>query len=196
MAVKQGMMMPVRAGVQREDLAEAYMCGTCHGVYFARPSDPYYGETPEESASEVTCSLCDENAPLSKRYWTGLTTLAWAYLENGGSAWEQKASDFGFPSFDEVFIDRSCFDGGSRFRFTYEGADVTAETTTIGWFPPVPFWDSFANVLDGGGDRFAPRVLALELVNRVRHDLKLKYGEGSEPETLSVQHAGAEGGEA
>ena len=176
MAVKQAMMMPIRAGVQREDLAEAYMCGTCHGVYFARPSDSYYGETPEEAASEVTCSLCDESAPLSKRYWMGLTTLAWAYLENGGSAWEQKASDFGFPSFDEVFIDYPYIDGGSKFCFTYEGADVTARTSTIEWFPPsLPFWGSFANVLDGGGDRFAPRVLALELVNRVRHDLELKY---------------------
>lgn len=153
-----------------------FQCQVCHGkVYDRDPVSPSDRESISRRVSEMTCSLCDENAPLSKRYWMGLTTLAWAYLENGGSAWEQKASDFGFPSFDEVFIDYPYIDGGSKFLFTYEGAKVTAETTTIGWFPPVPFWDSFANVLDGGGDRFAPRVLALELVNRVRHDLELKY---------------------
>lgn len=168
-------MLPVRSGDRREVFTEAYKCGICHGVYFARRSDPAYGASPEETASEVACSLCDETAPLSKRYWMALTTLAWAYLENGGCATKTKASDFGFPSVDEVFVDRLCFEGGSTFRFTYKGAAITAEVATISWFPPTPFWDAFAGIIDGKGDRFSPRALALELVNRVRHDLRLDY---------------------
>lgn len=168
-------MLPVRASDRREVFTEAYKCGICHGAYFARRSDPAYGVSPEEASSEVTCSLCDETAPLSKRYWMALTTLAWAYLENGGCATKTKASDFGFPSFDSVFIDRLCFEGGSEFRFTYKGAAITAEVATISWFPPTPFWDAFAGIIDDKGDRFSPRTLALELVNRVRHDLRLDY---------------------
>lgn len=175
MAVKQRMMMPVRAGVQREDFTSAYVCETCHGVYFARWSNPNYGTSAEAATSEVACSLCDETAPLSRRYWMALTTLAWAYLENGGCATKTKASDFGFPSVDEVFVDRLCFEGGSSFRFTYKGAAITAEVATISWFPPTPFCDSFADIIDDKGARFSPRALALELVNRVRHDLTLKY---------------------
>lgn len=168
-------MLPVRSGDRREIFTEAYKCSTCHGVYFARQSDPSYGVSPEEASSEVACSLCDETAPLSKRYWMALTTLAWAYLENGGCATETKAADFGFPSVDEVFVDRLCFEGGSTFRFIYKGAAITAEVATISWFPPTPFCDSFADIIDDKGARFSPRALALELVNRVRHDLTLKY---------------------
>lgn len=171
----KGTMLPVRAGNRREVFTEAYKCGTCHGVYFARRFVPSYGASPEANASEVACSLCDETAPLSKRYWMALTTLAWAYLENGGCATKTKASDFGFPSFDEMFVDRLCFEGGSFFRFTYEGADITAEVATISWFPPTPFWDTFAGIIDDKGARFSPRLLASELVNRVRHDLSINY---------------------
>lgn len=168
-------MLPVRASDRREVFTEAYKCGICHGVYFARRPDLSYGDNLEETVSEVACSLCDETAPLSKRYWMALTTLAWAYLENGGCATKTKASDFGFPSFDEVFIDRLCFEGGSFFRFTYKGADITAEVATISWFPPTPFWGSFADIIDSEVPCFSPKTLASELVNRVRHDLKLNF---------------------
>ena len=172
----KGTMLPVQAGDRREVFTEAYKCRICQGVYFARRSDPSYGTSPEETASEVACSLCDDaTAPLSKRYWMALTTLAWAYLENGGCATKTKASDFGFPSFNEVFIDRLCFEGGSTFRFTYKGADITAEVATISWFPPTPFWSSFVDIIDSEVPCFSTKTLASELVNRVRHDLKLNY---------------------
>lgn len=172
----KGTMLPVRARDRREVFTEAYKCRICHGVYFARRPDPSYGTSPEETASEVACSLCDDaTAPLSKRYWMALTTLAWAYLEHGGCATKTKAADFGFPSVDSVFIDRLCFEGGSEFLFTYKGAAITAEVATISWFPPTPFCDSFAGIIDSEVPCFSPKTLASELVDRVRHDLRLDF---------------------
>lgn len=190
MAVKQAMMVPVYVSAwQDEDIPEAYRCGACHGVYFTRVLDPDWDVIPEEPAFEVTCSLCNERAPLSDRYWMALATLAWAYLENGGCC--RKGPELGFPSFDEVRVDGHDFNE-STVDFTHMGAYVTAMTTDIEWHAPAPLWVSFSGILDNAGGRFAPDVLALEVVNRVRHDLELEYWENAGSETRALQNASRE----
>ena len=172
MAVKQEMTQPFGSGDQRKELPETYVCGTCHGVYPPMLFDRDCASGPDGAASDVRCSLCDEQAPLSERYWTALSTLAWRCRERGCST--MKGCELGFPSFDMVV---------ANFRdlheifamFSYKGAEIKAMTTNIEWQVPFPDWVSFARIIDSEGDRLSVRLLALEVVNRVRHDLELKY---------------------
>ena len=162
MAVKQEITQPFGSGDQRKELPETYVCGTCHGVCPPMLFDLDCASGPDGAASDVRCRLCDEQAPLFERYWTALSTLAWRCRERGCST--MKGCELGFPSFDMVIANVQ--DLHEIFAlFSYKGTEIKAMTTNIEWEVLSP----------GEGDRLSVRLLALEVVNRVRHDLELGY---------------------
>ena len=121
---------------------------------------------------KLRCMLCDESAPLIERYRMAVNTLGWLSYECPppiGYVF------FRSPSFNSVIYDDE--DGVSTWiRFDYEQATVVA---TLGGFTITVGGEEkerwFGSDLDAGGDKLTPRILAQEVVNRVRHDLKLKY---------------------
>lgn len=145
-----------------DDRLTAYECEVCHGVSLDRCQDP----------GELTCVLCDEAAPLEEKYRMALNTLGWLSTVH--------APPIGYvyfrsPSFKRVVYDAE--DGEETWvLFEYEHAIVQAD---LGGFDIMVGGEErrrwLGRGLDADGGRFSPRMLALEVVDRVRHDLKLKY---------------------
>ena len=145
-----------------DDRLTAYECKVCHGVSLVRCADE----------GKLRCLLCDESAPLIERYWMAVNTMGWLSYECAPPL------GYGFfrsPSFKSVIYDDE--DGVSTWAlFEYEQATVVA---TLGGFTITVGGEEkqrwFGSDLDAGGDKFTPRILAQEVVDRVRHDLILKY---------------------
>lgn len=179
-----------RTGVIPENEGEEYgplrpyECEVCHGVSLDRCQDP----------GELTCSLCDESAPLRDRYCMAMHTLGWLCLKHGKDLGHTILLRFGSLEVCVVVIGDTDF---VEAKFKYKDATVCACSggfnVKVGGKEEVL---RFADSLDTGGDKFTPRILAQEVVDRVRHDLKLKYGENAGLETPSLQGASAKGVEA
>ena len=139
-----------------------YECEVCHGVTVE----------PDSDIEELTCSLCDENAPLMERYRMGWNTLEWFVMEYRGE--DIPASEFSFDSIN--FWRINGFSTLVDVMFEYEQASIEFDLTGFSVsFDGKKEIREFNDGLDAGGDQFTPRILAQEVVNRVRHDLKLKY---------------------
>ena len=154
-------------GGEEHDPMRAYECEVCHGVSFDRGPAP----------GEMICSLCDQKAPLLESYRMALSTLGYPCLECRGE--RIIAAELGFGSFDFACIDDVDLSYVS-VQFEYERANIQADPD--GFSVMVRGKEEerlFADGLDAGGDRFSPRLLALEVVNRVRHDLELEYGKAA-----------------
>ena len=166
-----------------DDRLTAYECKVCHGVLLVRCAD----------AGKLTCMLCDESAPLPERYRMAVNTMGWLSYEcppPPGYVYFRSAS------FKSVIYDDE--DGQSTWAvFDYEQATVVA---TLGGFTITVGGEEkqrwFGDDLDAGGDKFTPRILAQEVVDRVRHDLKLEYGGNAGLGTRTLQDASRESREA
>lgn len=182
-----------------------YECRVCHGLLFGEgvERERDIGGADYDAAAKLSCILCDKKAPLPERYRVALGTLGQLCMQRvvpqGRNAITYSFCSFNVTVRDPDFIDTLGLDLVDlvEVRFDYEGETVLAHKDGFMVDTGDDVEDRlFDDGLDTGDDEFTPGILAHEFVYRVRHDLKLKYGEGSEPETLSVQHAGAEGGEA
>ena len=161
------------------DRIQVSECEVCHGFSLDWCEDP----------GELTCVLCDEGAPLEEKYRMALNTLGWLSTVH--------APPIGYvyfrsPSFKRVVYDAE--DGESTWvLFEYEHAIVQAD---LGGFDIMVGGEKrrrwLGRGLDADGGRFSPRILALEVVNRVRHDLELEYGENAGSETRALQNASRE----
>lgn len=152
-----------------------YECRVCHGkVYDKDPVSPSDRESIDSRVSEMTCKLCDESAPLSERYWMALATLACASMKDRGEY--LKGADIGFPAFDLVYID-GVDDTFFSVEFTLYGLRMEALPNQIGLNLSYPGQEqrSLDSALDDRHELDGPKRLAQEVVDRVRHDLKLKY---------------------
>lgn len=167
-----------RTGVIPENEGEEYgplrpyECEVCHGVSLDRCQDP----------GELTCILCNENAPLPERFRMALGTLGQLCMQRGLRV-DLNPITYSFGSFNVTVRDPDYIVTLGLdlvewvwVNFDYEGETVLAHKDGF----MVNTGDGaedrlFADGLDAGGDRFTPRILAQEVVDRVRHDLELKY---------------------
>lgn len=145
-----------------DDRLRAYECKVCHGVSLVRCADE----------GKLSCMLCDESAPLIERYWMAVNTMGWLSYE---CAPPPGYVFFRSPSFKSVIYDDE--DGVSTWvSFDYEQATIVA---TLGGFTITVGGEEkqrwFGSDLDAGGNKFTPRILAQEVVNRSIHDLELNY---------------------
>lgn len=173
-----------------------YECRVCHGVLLDRDSANSLSAErfKPSSVADMTCSLCDERAPLSEQYWMGLTTLVDACLTVRGKRVD--CADYGFPSF-EKFYSAFCYEDYVSVSFRVgDGTLVEAGPAEITFAVSADWSQLFDSVLNGQIEPLNPRLLAQEVVDRVRHDLKLKYGENAGLETRTLQDASREGREA
>lgn len=141
----------------------AYECEVCHGVSFERCTNP----------ERLTCRLCNEKAPVLESYRMALNTLGWHCSEDRRAL--GLGFNLGFSSFDFVRIDDDITYIDTEFE--YKQASVIADLD--GFIVSVGDEEKKRRFVDGpdaGGDQFTPRVLAQEVVNRVRRDLKYIYG--------------------
>ena len=169
-----------------------YECQVCHGVLLDRDhANSLSAERfKPDAVAELTCSLCDESAPLSERYWMALTTLVNSCLTVRGKRVD--CADYGFPSF-EKFYSSFCYEDYVSVSFrTGGGTHVEAGPHEIDFSLSENWSQLFDSILNGQIEPLNPRRLAQELVNRVRHDLKLKYGENAGLETRALQDASRE----
>lgn len=160
--------------VSRHDFQGAYQCKVCHGVRFDRSiMDSYDDENFYMNViPKMTCPLCDGQAPLSQRYWMALCTLAWACMRERGK--HLKGADVGFPSFDRIYID-SVDNTYFYAQFKLRGVQAEAWPGHVGVDPRFPIEEQlrhFDSVLDDRHEQDSVKRLALEVVDRVRHDLK------------------------
>ena len=153
-----------------------FQCEVCHGVVYDKDDvSPFDDGSVDSRVSEMTCKLCDENAPLSERYWMGLTTLSYAASPRRKSKGVYP-EQVGFPSFRWIHSAKD-YEDGMMADFEYGGVFVLARSDQIkmesAFFDLRKRW--LPDILDGKKDEYSRKALALELVDRVRHDLKLKY---------------------
>lgn len=160
-----------------------YECEVCHGVlidkeFTSSTDDMRYSPL---AVSEMTCNLCDAGAPLSRKYETAMTTLSWSCI---GALACNYAPNRGFPSFGWLCISASDASIGTA-TFEYQEVDLEAGpyainllTTEDSLHPRSSQRLLFDDALDGRSDLLDPKRLALEVVNRVVHDLKLQHEAG------------------
>lgn len=152
-----------------------YECQVCHGVLLDRESANSL--SPEcfkpVAVADMTCSLCDETAPLTDQYWMGLTTVQDACWDARGVPVD--CADYGFPSFERTR--RSLYQENDMYvSFRVDGGPlISARPDEIGFAWTENWFQIFDSILNGQIEPLNPRRLALEVVNRVRHDLKLEY---------------------
>lgn len=152
-----------------------YECQVCHGVLL--DGESVNSLSPEcfkpVAVAEMTCSLCDESAPLSERYWMALTTLVNSCLTVRGKRVD--CADYGFPSF-EKFYSSFCYEDYVSVSFRVgDGTHVEAGPHEIVFSLSENWPQLFDSILNGQIEPLNPRRMAQEVVDRVRHDLKLKY---------------------
>lgn len=166
-----------RVGIRKSDGGDrgVYECRVCHG----RLLDRYrvYSLSSEritpDAVAEMTCSLCDESAPLSERYWMALSTLVNSCLTGRGKCVD--CADYGFPSFEKVFISL-CYEDYVSVSFRVgDGTHLEAGPHEIAFSLAENWPQLFDSILNGQIEPLNARRLAQEVVDRVRHDLKLKY---------------------
>lgn len=170
----QTMKLVRKLDVSRRDFRGAYQCRVCHGVRFDRSiTDSYDDENFRLNViPKMTCPLCDRQAPLSKQYWMALCTLAWACMRERGK--HLKGADVGFPLFDRIYID-SVDNTYFCAQFKLRGVQAEAWPGYVGVDPRFPSEEQlchFDSVLDDRHEQDSVKRLALEVVDRVRHDLK------------------------
>ena len=148
------------------DRLQVSECEVCHGFSLDWCEDP----------GELTCVLCDEGASLEEKYRMALNTL-------GCSVWpprywnqEADASIFGFPSFRRIYRRDGDMDGMTA---SFDDDDLLVTAGADGISIKAPGKHSiryeFSDRLDVAYPHLFSRRLAQEVVNRVRHDLELKY---------------------
>ena len=149
-----------------DDRLRAYECKVCHGVSLVRCADE----------GKLSCMLCDESAPLSEQYWMGLNTLCCSVWPPRYWNQEADASIFGFPSFRRIYRRDGDMDGMTA---SFDDDDLLVTAGADGISIKAPGKHSiryeFSDRLDAAYPHLFSRRLAQEVVNRVRHDLELKY---------------------
>ena len=157
-----------------------FMCTRCHGVLIDEDRGSF-ADSPADDDSQIInwdCPLCDASAPLSRRYRMALCTVGWSCHGYQGRT---KTAPLGFPSFDEAVIDviPGCYVFIS-LHFAYKGTNVDASNCDISLFYQSKD-KAFEDMLNGRPDQLAQathadrQALARDVVDRVRHDLKLNY---------------------
>lgn len=173
-----------------------YECQVCHGVLLDRDNANSLSAErfKPSSVAGMTCSLCDRHAPLSEQYRMGLTTVQSACGDVGETPVD--CADYGFPSFEKFYSFPNRED--SVFvTFRIDGGPlINAHPHEIEFSPTENRKQLFDSILNGQIEPLNPRLLALEVVDRVLHDLKLEYGENAGLETRTLQDASREGREA
>ena len=152
-----------------------YECRVCHGVLLDRDSaNSLSAERFKPSAfAEMTCRLCDESAPLPERYRMALTTVQSACGDVGETPVD--CADYGFPSF-EKFYSSGVHHALSFVSFRTGGGPLVEAYPHEIIFSLAENWSQlFDSILNGQIEPLNPRRMAQEVVDRVRHDLKLKY---------------------
>lgn len=155
-----------------------YECQVCHGVLLDRDhANSLSAERfKPDAVAEMTCSLCDESAPLSEQYWMGLNTLCCSVWPPRYWNQEADASIFGFSSFRRIYRRDGDMDGMTA---SFDDDDLLVTAGADGISIKAPGKHSiryeFSDRLDAAYPHLFSRRLAQEVVNRVRHDLKLKY---------------------
>lgn len=156
-----------------------FLCSRCHGVLINKGISSFADPSADEDSQIVNwpCPLCDAAAPLSRRYRMALCTVGWRCA---GERDVTKTSLIGFPSFETVFIDVFTFSVYISLQFDYKGTGIDATTNDI-----LPLYQSqgelFNDLLDGRPDQLTlmthvdRQALARDVVDRVRHDLRLDY---------------------
>lgn len=143
-----------------------YECDTCHGVMIDKGFDSFDEAIDSKRIHGLSCFLCDEHAPLSKRYMMALDTLAWA--ARGRRDWIP-GRECGFPSIGEI---NSVGDSAKvvEVHFSAGGVFCFACTDSI----RVGMGDGRKCVeaaLGEIGEELTARGIAEELVSRVIADL-------------------------
>ena len=146
-----------------------YECEVCHGVLFGegveRTSKIRCSEY--DDPARLSCSLCDESAPLSRRYRMALNTLA----GNEWALYRDPVDPADFASFDTVSLNPED-DTTVVAEFEYRDMYIKAGPHDISVLNDGPDRQlHFDFGLDAEEDPYGPKHLALEVVNRVRRDL-------------------------
>ena len=152
-----------------------YECRVCHGLLFGEgvERERDIGSADYEAAARLSCSLCDEKAPLPERYRMALTTVQSACGDVGETPVD--CADYGFPSF-EKFYSSDFHHALSSVSFRTGGGPLVEAYPHEIIFSLAENWSQlFDSILNGQIEPLNPRRLAQEVVDRVRHDLKLKY---------------------
>ena len=154
-----------------------YQCKVCHGVLIDRGLNSLVDPPADDDGQIInwTCPMCDASAPLSRRYRMALCTVGWqcpsGYIQT-------ETAPFGFPSF------KNACSGYRReiimLHFDYKGTAIVASDNDISLFYQSKD-KAFEDMLDGRPDQLIQKThvdkqaLARDVVDRVRHDLKLNY---------------------
>ena len=152
-----------------------YECEVCHGVLFGEgiERERDIGSADSDAAARLSCRLCDESAPLPERYRMALTTVQSACGDVGETPVD--CADYGFPSF-EKFYSSGVHHALSSVSFRTGGGPLVEAYPHEIIFSLAENWSQlFDSILNGQIEPLNPRRLAQEVVDRVRHDLKLKY---------------------
>ena len=158
-----------------------YECRVCHGVLFGEgiERERDIGSADYDAAARLSCSLCNEKAPLPERFRMALGTLGQLCMQRVVH-WEQNAITYSFGSFnvtvrDPDFIDTLGLDLVDlvEVRFDYEGETVLAHKDGFMVDTGEDEEDRlFDDGLDTGDDEFTPGLLAKEFVDRFRYDME------------------------
>lgn len=185
MADKYKTMIPVDSICKFPDCYQrVYECEVCHGLLFGEgvERERAIGSADYEAAARLSCSLCNENAPLTEQYRMALGTLGQLCMQLGGNRGRYVIA-FCFFSFNVTVRDpKSLYTPGLdlvdlvEVRFDYEGETVLAHKDGFMVDTGEDVEDRlFDDGLDAGDDEFTPGILAHEFVYRVRRDLERKY---------------------
>ena len=143
-----------------------FECDTCHGVIIDNGFDSFDEAIDSKRIHGMPCYLCDEHAPLSKRYSMALDTLAWA--ARGKRDWVS-GEKCGFPSIGEINlvgdfakIVEVHFSAGEVFCF------ACTDSIRVGMGDGHKCVEAALGEL---GERLTARGIAEELVSRVIADL-------------------------
>lgn len=143
-----------------------YECNTCHGVMIDKGFSSFDEAINSKRIHGLSCYLCDEHAPLSKRYQMALDTLAWA--ARGRRDWVP-GGECGFPSIGEINlvgdfakVVETHFSADGVFCFTY------TDSIRAGMRDGRKCVEAALGEL---GEKLTARGIAEELVSRVIKDL-------------------------
>ena len=157
-----------------------YECRVCHGVLFGEgiERERDIGSADYDAAASLSCSLCNEKAPLPERFRMALGTLGRLCMKRVVH-WDQNAITYSFGSFNVTVRDPDCIDTLGldlvdlvEVRFDYEGETVLAHKDGFMVDTGEDVEDRlFDDGLDAGDDEFTPGILAHEFVYRFRYDM-------------------------
>ncbi|RBP98478.1 hypothetical protein CRD60_01020 [Bifidobacterium aemilianum] len=155
----------------RNDYQGVYECEKCHGIRIDKGLDSYSDRNYRENViPKMPCYLCDDAAPLSKRYWMALCTVVWACQPHGEFT---PTEEHGFPSFTKAYTDKNniCY-----ITLSFDSLGYECEAGEV-WANPKISWNKglFDLIVDGKAKGFDQMSLAQQVVDMCLRDLRAKY---------------------